>query len=114
MHKAKSISDFLWVLSGPIIWAAHFFSIYLVEALLCTATMPSGRAMTAATSTLTAAALLAMFIIVIYRIPLPEIGLNSARDEKGFLALLTLILVILSALAVIWVAMPGFWLSVCA
>lgn len=114
MHKAKPISDFLWVLSGPIIWAVHFFSIYLVEALLCTASMPSGSAMTAATSILTGAALLAMFAIVAHRIPLSEIGLNSAHDEKGFLAFLTAILVILSALAVIWVTIPGVWLSVCA
>lgn len=114
MHRVKPISDFLWVLSGPAIWAVHFFSIYLVEALLCTSTMPSGTVMTAATSTITGAALLALLGIVAYRRSLSEIRMNTTRDEKGFLAVLTLMLITLSSLAVTWAAMPGFWLPVCA
>ena len=114
MHRVKPISDFLWILSGPAIWAVHFFSIYLVEALLCTATMPSGAVMTAATWTITGVALLALLGIVAYRRSPLGIRMNTTRDEKGFLAVLTLMLIGLSALAVVWVAMPGFWLSVCA
>ena len=92
----------------------HFFSTYLVEALLCTTTTPSGTAMPAATSILTAAALLAMLGVIAFRRSLSVVRLKNARDENGFLALLTLVLVMLSALAVIWVAIPGFWLPVCA
>lgn len=114
MRRAMPVSDFLWVLSGPTIWAVHFFSIYLVEALLCIGERPSGTVMTAATSTLTGAALLALLGIVAYRCSFSEIRMNTIRNEKGFLAVLTLMLIALSALAVIWVAMPGFWLSVCA
>ena len=113
MRGVKPISDFLWVLSGPTIWAVHFFSIYLAEALLCAATMPSGTAMTAATSTLTAAALLAMLGILACRGSLSVVRLKNPYDEKEFLVLLTLILVVLSALAVIWVAIPGLLLPVC-
>ncbi len=114
MRRVRPVSDFLWALSGPIVWAVHFFAIYAAEALICTARAPSGTAMRVATLVLTGAALLALFGIAYGSRPFPASVMSAGRGATGFLSYLTLALAAASALAVIWAALPGFALPVCA
>ena len=37
----RSMSDLLLALTGPIVWAGHFFGVYLTEALLCSTPDPA-------------------------------------------------------------------------
>ena len=39
----RPISDLLLAFTGPLVWAGHFFGLYLTEALLCS-TSPSAAA----------------------------------------------------------------------
>ena len=37
----RPMSDLLLALTGPIVWAGHFFGVYLTEALLCSTPGPA-------------------------------------------------------------------------
>jgi formate hydrogenlyase subunit 3/multisubunit Na+/H+ antiporter MnhD subunit len=113
--KAKSFSEFLWVLSGPVIWTVHFFSIYITESLICTRPDPSVGVMWVAALLLTIAALALLgAVIVLQRRTFTKPGKNTEGEDRDFLPWLTLLLSMVSALAVIWVTVPVFMLPVCA
>jgi hypothetical protein len=42
--EPRPVCDLLPALVGPIVWAAHFFAVYLAEAVLCTAPAASDAA----------------------------------------------------------------------
>ena len=86
-------------LIGPIIWAAHFFSLYLVEAILCVSA-DAGTSVRLAGGGLTLAALAALIYARTY-------ATHSAW------ASLTRPLIDLSTIAVIWTAIPLVALQTC-
>jgi hypothetical protein len=101
----------LKALAGPIVWAGHFFFLYLLEAFLCTADAAyigvvrwTGIAATAA-----ALGLLALLVLSSGRASNGSI-VNTARDDPmAFAVPLTL----LSMVAVAWASMPLFLLPAC-
>lgn len=111
----KPFTAFLRALAGPIVWAAHFFAIYIAEALVCTAASPTSSAMRMTTLLLTLLALLALAaIIVSARQAFADPGKTTEGRDRDFLPAATLSLALISCLAVIWTAAPAFFLPVCA
>jgi hypothetical protein len=113
MSRAQPLSAMLQMLAGPVIWFAQFVVLYGAEALICTPPLESSGAMTSVTIAATVAALgaLGIFAAMIMRRPAA-----ASRDhgDAGFLRTASLLLALLSAIAVIWVALPTAILPVCA
>jgi len=111
----QPISDLLLALTGPIVWAGHFFGVYLTEALLCTATGPATgapvRPIAAGLTVIALAALVAFAFRHRHSFHL------SAGDNTGMSAPLSAFagpLTIVSILAVLWTSIPLFLLPACA
>jgi hypothetical protein len=98
-------------LAGPIVWAAHFFFLYLVEAFLC----PAGGAFTGAirwagiAATAAALSLLALLALSSAR---ASDGLSDGTAKEGPLAFARP-LTLLSMVAVAWTSAPLFVLPAC-
>jgi hypothetical protein len=58
--RVLSIGRALLALTGPMIWAAHFFEVYLAEAVLCSPSVSNANAVRVAGVTLTLIAVLAL------------------------------------------------------
>jgi hypothetical protein len=110
----RPMRDLLVALFGPIVWAAHFFALYLIQAFTCTAVGPSHvtqvRLLGGGLTLVAIAALLAFaawhsrdFRLV--ESPAPA----DPRPQLWFAGPLTLV----SALAVAWTAFPLFLLPAC-
>ncbi len=104
---------FLFMLAGPIIWAAHFLFIYSVHGVACArptlhgawAGIPVSSWIIVGASLL---ALIAMALIYLrLRTRMPHIG------DPGFLPWLAGTLSLLSAVAIIWETIPVLWVPAC-
>jgi hypothetical protein len=109
MSRAQPLSAMLQMLTGPVIWFAHFVVLYGAEALICTPPLASPGAMTSITIAATLAALVALAILM--RRPATA---SRNHSDAGLLRSAGLLLALLSAIAVIWVALPTAILPVCA
>jgi len=110
--KARPISDFLWIMIGPAIWAAHLFLLYAAETLICISASPSQRIMLVTTATLTGGALCALAAAAYANRPRAK-TLAAAFGERNFEPFLSMTLAGMSAIAVIWTALPALALRVC-
>jgi hypothetical protein len=108
--KARPLSDLLIALAGPIVWAAHFFVIYGVEAVICTRAAVPFRAMQGISIVATAIAigLLAVLLIRQYRTQRRRGG-----DAAAFLRDISVWLAVISIGAVAGVALSALRLPVC-
>jgi bacteriorhodopsin len=113
MSRAQPLSAMLQMLAGPVIWFAHFVVLYGAEALICTPPLESSGAMTSVTIAATVAALVALgiFAAIVMR---QFTAASRNHTDAGFLRVASLFLALLSAIAVIWVALPTAILPVCA
>lgn len=111
--QSKFTRTFLFMLAGPIIWAAHFLFIYALHGLACAqptllgnwSGIPASAWIIAMSSGL---ALLAMALVYWRgRHHVPHGG------RPGFIPWLAAALSLLSALAVVWETMPLLWLPAC-
>jgi hypothetical protein len=101
------LSHLVFALAGPIVWAAHFFILYLVEAFGCTSTGTTNdtvRWIGAATTIIALAALVLWGVARGYRD-------GARRQDVRFAFARPLALV--SAIAILWSAMPLFLLPTC-
>lgn len=114
MSRVRPLSDFFQLLTGPGIWFAHFVVLYGSEAYICTPPVVAPGAMTwvGGAATLTAIAALAAFATCVMR--RPGVEPDSRHTGAAFLRGATLLLMLLSAIAVIGVAFPIAVLPVCA
>jgi hypothetical protein len=113
MTRSRPLSDFIQILTGPVIWFAHFIVLYGAEALICTPPFeqPSTMMWISAASTLGAIGALGAFATFAVRRPSDT---SRTRSAATFLRAASLLLALLSAIAVIWVALPTLVLPVCA
>ena len=121
MQNLLNRNSLLNLISAPVIWAIHFLLSYVIVSLAC-AGADSGTWIAGITAlqagigalTLAAVALLVYIGIVNYdkwrRAPATPV---AGDDMSRFLALASMLLCGLSAIAVIWVAFPVFMLSPC-
>jgi hypothetical protein len=59
-QRIATVSEAALVVVGPMIWAAHFFLVYLAEAVLCSPAVAADGAVRAAGGALTIAAIVAL------------------------------------------------------
>jgi hypothetical protein len=114
MTRVRPLGDLLQLCTGPVIWFAHFATLYAAEALICTPGLASAGAMTwvAGAATLAALAGLGGFGVMLLRRPAHDPA--GRHGGAAFLRSATIWLAVLSAIAVVWVALPLAVLPVCA
>ena len=105
MRNVRPFSEFLWALAGPIVWAAHFFLVYGVEAVICTRAASPSVAMQWIVAGATATALGALIIVVIRQ--------RKAQAAVLFLRQVSIILALVSMAAIAGAAISGLSLSAC-
>lgn len=97
--RPRTTASALIGLIGPIIWAAHFFSVYLAESLLCSST-EADKLVRLAGGILTIAAVSALLWA-------------RSRSLDSEWTWLIRPLIDISIVAVIWTAIPLFTLQAC-
>ncbi len=114
MSEARFLPQFLLLLSGLIVWAAHFLLVYMFTGLVCArpawarfevlgiGLVPFGIG----TGTLLAVALLLALLRIGWR--------DGAGDTAGFLRAVTLGGIGLALVAVLWEALPAVTIAPCA
>jgi hypothetical protein len=107
------LGDFALLLSGPLVWAAHFFSMYGAEAVICTGpdAASRGEQLLPVATALTAAAMAGLIGILGRRFAVSRRARRATkslfwRDAPTALAALAM-------LGVLWVALPALLLPVC-
>jgi hypothetical protein len=97
--RAYTVGEALLGLIGPIVWAAHFFSLYLAESFLCVST-EAGTSVRLTGGVLTIVAIAALLYA-------------RRRTEESAWASLVRPLIDLSIIAVVWTAIPLVVLHTC-
>lgn len=102
------LSSLLFALAGPIVWAAHFFTLYLSEAFACT-----DRGGAAAVHWIgTGATIVALAALAVWGARFPT-SPGGSREGSASLFAFAPPLTVLSMLAILWSAMPLFLLPAC-
>ena len=109
--RTRPLSEFLRVLVGPVVWFLHLVLLYGAEALTCMPPAGSGRAIIWIGISATAGAL-GSLVLVAVSVLRPD-G-RSRHTGATFLRDTTLSLALLSAVGVIWNALPLALVRVCA
>jgi hypothetical protein len=106
------LSHLVLALTGPIVWAAHFFILYLAEAFTCTSAGIAHDAVRwiGAGATAAALAILAVWSMRFSKTARGSVG-GLSQPEVRFAFAVPLAL--LSAIAILWSAMPLVLLPVC-
>ncbi len=118
-RQSLTLQRMITLVGAPIIWFAHFLACYVIVALVCALQLADTRLLGLDPAELgvviaTALALLLMGGIAVVnwrrwrQPPGPDTEINR------FLAANTLLLCLLSALALLWVAFPTALLPTCA
>jgi hypothetical protein len=114
----------LWIVPGPlVIWAAHFMCCYITAALWCGRVAGRLGALGSARATiavLTAVALIAILIIASLGYRAHSLGAaddphdaDSPEDRHRFVGYAALLIAGLSAVAVVYSAMPIVFIGTC-
>lgn len=111
MRQPDSVIDLVKALTGPIVWSAHFFLLYLAEAFACAGSNLPTEAVrwSGWVATITALAALALYLARVYPFRQND---RTAQVEAAFsfggpLALLSMV-------AILWTAIPLLLLPACA
>lgn len=112
--QSRFSRTFLSMLAGPIIWAAHYLSIYTVNGIACArpalhgtwAGIPVSSWITIAASLLALVAMALVYLRQRTRMP--------PMENPGFLPWLAGALSLLSGVAVVWETIPVLLLPACA
>jgi hypothetical protein len=109
--RARPLADFLRIFAGPVVWLIHLVLIYGAEALLCIPPAGSGRTMIWVGVSATVVALVALILVAVSA---PRGDGRSKHAGATFLHHTTLSLALLSAVGVIWNALPLALVRACA
>ena len=111
-RRARHIREFVEALAGPAVYLVFFGLIYVAASLVCALSggndpivSEPAAVIGGAILGLTAAALL-LLVAIAYEAS-QRLERHAVDREDTFMALLTLALAALSALAVIWTALPA-------
>lgn len=111
----RPLGDFLRVLIAPAVWFAHFSFLYGTEALICIGP-PAGRDATMGWAAIlaTAVALSGLVVLATRLLRSRETPRLKSEDANAWLRRTSLLLTLLSALAIIWTTLPTAVLPACA
>jgi hypothetical protein len=111
----RPASDLLVASFGPIVWAAHFFGLYLTEALLCTAPeAATGAQVRSIGAGMTVIALAALVALALRHRHGFRLSAGGNTRTPAALSKFAGPLTIVSILAVLWTSIPLFLLPACA
>ena len=107
--KTAPFSGFVLALAGPVVWAAHFFIVYGLEAAMCTRASSPAFIMRwiVAIATAIAIAALAAFVFRCF------LKLSSEPESLSFLNTISIFLALISIGAILAVGASNFHLSAC-
>ena len=105
-RNVRPFSDFIWLLAGPIVWAAHFFLVYGVEAVICTRAASPSVAMRWIIVAATAVALGVLFVLVLRL-------MEEHEMPSAFLRQVPITLALISMAAIAGAAISGLSLPAC-
>ena len=109
--RPRALTHLLVALTGPIVWAAHFFVLYLTEAFACGGGAAADAAVRWIGATATLGALSTVAVWGAQRAFRRSKRLSLQEDAPlAFAAPLTL----LSVVAILWSAMPLLLLPACS
>jgi hypothetical protein len=117
-RSSRSIGELALLLAGPLVWAAHFFSMYTAETLFCIGPGAASRGgqLVLVAGTLTAAALGAVLAMLAAR---PSLGRTAPQATEAIARSLfwrdaPTALAALAMLGVLWTALPVLLVPACA
>jgi hypothetical protein len=116
LSTTDSVGKFILCLAGPVIWAAHLAALYGGHTLICARLASSANVWWAVTvSVVTALSLVGVALVVRWQWspPRPADRLPEQR-RPSFLRSVSLALAGLSALALIWNALPAALVPPCS
>ncbi|MCB2053929.1 MAG: hypothetical protein KDE35_06780 [Geminicoccaceae bacterium] len=125
LRRTSGSGTDLWnVVQPPTIWAVHFLISYLAAAILCARadrTAPLDPVFwTVMTATAVALMLIALVVLRLWRVEKfstvdedLEFERNTPEERHRFLAHVSLMLSVLSAVGVLYVAMPVLLIDTC-
>jgi hypothetical protein len=123
-RETGSGTDLLHVIAAPVVWALHFLFCYVYVAIFCekvgrTASLDDAR-MVVVVATVVAIALIAWSTISLWRVRGRsltdddfEFEHNTPEERHRFLSHVALMLCVLSAVAVLYVAIPVLYIATC-
>ena len=111
----RPLSEFLRVLIAPAIWFGHFSFLYAAEALICIGA-PADRLITMGSAVFLATAVaFTSLVILVAGLLRPGKPSPPAFDERNsWLLRASLMITLLSALAILWTTLPTTILPACA
>ena len=108
--RPRPMFDLLFAMAGPMVWAVHFFGLYLAESFLCPPSFSAaGAIIRPFAAVLTVMALMAL---VWLRLNTPAPAENSSTTANALPFQRPL--VDISIVAVVWTSIPVFLIGACA
>jgi hypothetical protein len=111
--RTRPFADLLRLFVGPTVWFMHLVLLYGAEALICRPPVGSGRAMLWLGVVATVAALGTLVFLAVMPAPRAD-GRPSVHTGAAYLHNTSRLLAFLSAVGVIWNALPVALVPVCA
>jgi hypothetical protein len=103
--RVRPVTDIVLALSGPLIWVAHFFVLYLTEAFVCAGPAPPAGMVRWIGTIATAAALLALGLLAL-GIPKPVTAQANIANATAASFSFATPLNCLSMIAIVWTSIP--------
>lgn len=121
--KPEHEESLWWLAVSPTIWLVHFVACYATVAVWCAKAVPRDGALGAASSAVVVYTLVALSIVVAiaarsyrrhrYRGSSVPHDADTPEDRHRFLGLATFLLSALSAVAIVFVALPFVFIGSC-
>jgi hypothetical protein len=105
----RPFSDLLFGMAGPIVWAIHFFGLYLAEAFLCPPSVSPGTGIVRPFAV--AMTILALAVLIWLRVNAHPAA-EARSGTTGALAFKRP-LIDISFIAVLWTSIPIFVIEAC-
>lgn len=119
MRQSLTLQRLITLVGAPIIWFAHFLGCYVIVALVCALQLTDARLLGLDPAELGVVIVTALALLLMGGIA--AVNWRKWRQPSGpdpemsrFFAANTLLLCLLSALALAWVAFPTALLPTCA
>jgi hypothetical protein len=108
--RPRPVLDLIFAMAGPIVWAMHFFALYLAEAFFCPPAVSAGSGIIRPFAAILTVMALAALIALRVKSSTPS---EPPVETSGALSFRRP-LVDISIVAVLWTSIPLFLIEACA